>query len=70
MIFKELGIFDENYHQKYRDLIRQKRYKEYIENVKLDMYAKLFDARLKERIKKLIEEKFPKTKIVISDIPK
>ena len=70
MIFKELGIFDENYHQKYRDLIRQKRYKEYIENVKLDMYAKLFDARLKERIKKLIEEKFPEPKFIWPDIPK
>ena len=70
MIFKELNIFDENYHQKYRDLIRQKRYKEYIENVKLDMYAKLFDARLKERIKKLIEEKFPKLKFVCPDLPK
>ena len=69
MIFKELGIFDENYHQKYRDLIRQKRYKEYIENVKLDMYVKLFDARLKERIKKLIE-KFPEPKFVCPDLPK
>jgi len=70
MIFKELNIFDENYHQKYREMIRQKRYKEYIENVKLDMYAKFFDARLQERIKKLIEEKFPKIKNVCPDIPK
>ena len=70
MIFKRLGIFDEDYHKKYRDLIRQKRYKEYIENVKLDMYAKLFDARLKEKIKKLIKEKFGKKEFVCLDIPK
>lgn len=62
MIFKRMGIFDENYHQKYRKMIKQKRYKEYIENVKLDMYAKIFDARLKEKIEKLMEEKFPKPK--------
>jgi len=70
MIFKNLGIFDEDYHQKYRDLIRQKRYKEYIENVKLDMYAEFFDTRLQERIKKLIGEEFPKIKFVCPDIPK
>jgi len=34
------------------------------------MYAQLFDARLKERIKKLIEEKFPKPKFIWPDIPK
>ncbi|MBA7549373.1 hypothetical protein ES705_41853 [subsurface metagenome] len=70
MIFKKLGIFDENYHQKYRVYIRQKRYREYIENVKLDMYAKLFDARLKEKIKKLIKEKFGKKEFICPDIPK
>ena len=67
MIFKKLGIFDENYHQKYRTYIHQKRYKEYIEMVKLDMYAKIFDARLKERIEDLIKEKFPEHELVIED---
>jgi len=67
MIFKKLGIFDENYHQKYRNYIHQKRYKEYIEMVKLDMYAKLFDARLKEKIDKLIKEKFPKPELITED---
>lgn len=70
MLFKKLGIFDENYHEKYREDLLQKRYKEYIEKVKLDMYAKLFDIRLKERIKKLMEEEFPKIKIIIPDLPK
>ena len=65
MIFKKLGIFDENYHQKYRKLLKQKRYREYIENVKLDMYAKLFDARLKEQINKLMNRKFPKPEFKI-----
>jgi len=70
MIFKKMGIFDENYHQKYMAYIRQKRYKEYIENVKLDMYAKLFDARLKDKIEKLIKEKFGKKDFICPDIPK
>ena len=67
MIFKKLGIFDEDYHEKYRDCIRQKRYKEYIENVKLDMYAKLFDAKLKDKIEDLFKEKFPEPKWIIED---
>ena len=70
MIFKKMGIFDENYHSKYRDYIRQKRYREYIENVKLDIYVKLFDIRLKEKIKKLIKERFGKKEFVCPDIPK
>ena len=70
MIFKKMGIFDENYHSKYREYIRQKRYREYIENVKLDIYVKLFDIRLKEKIKKLIKERFGKKEFVCPDIPK
>ena len=70
MIFKKMGIFDENYHSKYRDYIRQKRYREYIENVKLDIYVKLFDIRLKEKMRKLIREKFGKKEFVCPDIPK
>ena len=69
MIFKKLGIFNEDYHQKYRAYIRQKRYKEYIENVKLDIYAKLFDARLKEKIEKLIKEKFGKKNFTYPGTP-
>jgi len=34
------------------------------------MYAKLFDARLKEKIEKLIKEKFGKKESVCPDIPK
>ena len=70
MIFKRMRIFDENYHSKYRAYIRQKRYREYIENVKLDIYVKLFDIRLKEKIKKLIEKRFGKKEFVCPDIPK
>ena len=65
MIFKKLGIFDEDYHKKYRQDLLQKRYKLYIEKVKLDMYAKIFDARLKKQIEDLIKEKFPKPKFEI-----
>ncbi|MBA7580485.1 hypothetical protein ES708_22377 [subsurface metagenome] len=46
----------------------QKRYREYIENVKLDIYAKLFDARLKEKIEKLIKEKFGKKEFIIEGL--
>ena len=34
------------------------------------MYAKLFDARLKEKINKLIKEKFGKSEFVCPDLPK
>lgn len=69
IIIKGLGIFDEDYHQKYREYIRQKRYAEYLANTRFDIYTKIFDARLKERIKKLIEEKFGKNDFVCPDPP-
>ena len=58
MVFEKLGIFNENYHDKYRKHIKQKRYREYIELVKLDMYAIFFDARLLIQIEELIKEKY------------
>lgn len=69
MIFKEMGIFDEDYHTKYRAYILQKRYKEYIEMVKLDFYAIFFDARLKKRVEELFKERFGK-EFVCPDLPK
>ena len=61
-----MGIFNENYHDKYRKYIKEKRYREYLELVRLDMYIKLFDARLNMQIDKLIKEKFGKDNVVIN----
>ena len=61
-----MGIFDENYHYKYRKYIKEKRYREYLLLVKLDMYTKFYDARLKMQIDKLIREKFGKENIIIN----
>jgi len=64
-----MGIYEVDYHKKYRAYILQKRYKEYIEMIKLDFYAIFFDARLKKRIEELFEEKFGK-KFICPDLSK
>ena len=65
----EGDIFNENYHDKYRECINEKRYPEYIELVTLDMYTKLFDEKLKTKIEKLFKEKFGKENFVINGLP-
>ena len=61
-----MGIFNENYHDKYRKYIKEKRYREYLLLVRLDMFAKFYDARLNMKIDKLIKEKFGKDNVVIN----
>jgi hypothetical protein len=64
MIFKKLGLYDEDYHEKYRKYIREKRYVEYINKVIEDIQNKIRDKN-KEQIKKLIKEKFPEPPYII-----
>ena len=56
---KALGIYDQDYHKKYTHYIEMGWLKEYLNAVKLDMYAGLF--RLKEELHraKLMAERFP-----------
>jgi len=39
--FKAWGIYDEDYHEKYRDYIHSKRYKTYIDLVANDIQEKI-----------------------------
>jgi len=57
-LFKVWGIYDEDYHKKYREYIHNKRYKTYIDLVANDIQEKFRDLN-KEQIEKLIKEKFP-----------
>jgi hypothetical protein len=63
-IFKALGIYDEDYHDKYRKHIREKRYGEYIERVTEDLQDKIYEANLQD-IKKKIKEQFPEPEYTI-----
>ena len=53
-----MGLYDEDYHEKYRKYIREKRYSIYIEKVTDDIQEKL-NNKTKKQIEKLIKETFP-----------
>lgn len=57
-VFQKLGLYDEDYHEKYRKYIREKRYSIYIEKVTADIQQKL-NSKTKKQIEKLIKETFP-----------
>lgn len=57
-MFKVMGLYDEDYHEKYRKYIREKRYAKYIDMVIGDIQNKIYDKN-KKQIEKLIKEKFP-----------
>ena len=63
-VFKALGIYDIDYHDKYRKHIREKRYGEYIKKVTEDLQEKIYQKNLQD-IKKKIEEQFPKPEFKI-----
>jgi len=52
-------LYDEDYHAKYKQYIDQKRYKKYLESVRLDMFTKLIDLRRELDIEKKLKEQFP-----------
>ena len=66
-MFKALGIYDIDYHDKYRKYIREKRYGEYIKRVIEDLQNKIYDKNIKQ-IEKLIKETFPEPEYKIYDI--
>jgi len=59
-VFKSLGIYNENYHKKYRKYIHNRQYKVYIKKVAEDMYKKLFNELIRLRIIKVINKGFPR----------
>jgi hypothetical protein len=54
-IIKALGIFDEDYHKKYREYIHQERYKTYINLVANDIQEKILNTN-KTQIDKLFKD--------------
>lgn len=60
-----MGLYDEDYHEKYRKYIREKRYSIYIEKVTDDIQEKL-NSKTKKQIEKLIKDTFkePEYKII------
>jgi hypothetical protein len=62
-----MGLYDEDYHEKYRKYIREKRYAEYINLVIRDLQEKIHDKN-KEQIAKIIKEKFPEPDYTITMI--
>jgi hypothetical protein len=63
-VFKAIGIYDEDYHEKYRKYIREKRYGEYVRKVTEDIQNKIVEKNKKD-IEKLIKEKFPEPEYII-----
>jgi hypothetical protein len=53
-LFKTLGIYDEDYHKKYREYLHSKRYKTYIELVAGDIQEKILNTN-KKQIDKLFK---------------
>jgi hypothetical protein len=64
-IFKALGLYDQDYHDKYRQYIKEKRYKKFLEMVRLDMYTGLLDLKFKLDAEKKIKETFPEPPYII-----
>ncbi len=52
-------MYDPDYHEKYKQYIMQKRYKKYLEALKLEMFTRLIDLKRKLDIEKKIKEQFP-----------
>jgi hypothetical protein len=68
-IFKSLGIYNADYHKKYRKYLYSKRYETYINLVANDIQDKIRNCN-KKQIQELMNRKFPEKEFVCPDIPK
>jgi len=68
-IFKSLGIYDQDYHEKYREYIHSERYETYINLVANDIQEKILHIN-KKQIRELMDKKFPEKEFVCPDLPK
>jgi len=68
-IFKEAGLYNEDYHEKYRDYIHEKRYGEFINLVAKDIDNIILTID-KKQIRELMNKKFPEPELVCPDLPK
>ena len=67
-LFKAWGIYNIDYHKKYREYLYSKRYLTYINLVANDIQDKIRDCNGKQ-IRELMDKKFPKPDFVCPDIP-
>ena len=65
-LFKAWGIYDIDYHEKYRQYLHSKRYETYINLVEKDIREKIESVNRK-KIEELLEEKFPEPEWIIED---
>jgi len=65
-IFKALKIYDQDYHEKYRRYIFEKRYEVYIDKIIEDILNKIM-AKNKKQIEEIMKENFPEPKFVCPD---
>ena len=66
-LFKALGIYDQDYHKKYRHEIHNQRYKTYIESVLEDIKENIITMK-KENIKECLKDFFLKKEFIIIDV--
>lgn len=65
---KALGIYDQDYHEKYNHYIEMRWLKEYLNAVKLDMLAGLYELNRKLKDAALLRKRFPEPEYKIFDI--
>jgi len=68
-LFKAWGIYNTDYHKKYRKSLYSKRYKTYINLVANDIQKKILNMN-KKQIRDLMDKKFPEKEFVCPDLPK
>jgi len=68
-LFKVLGIYNVDFHEKYREYIHGERYETYINLVANDIQDKIL-AINKKQIQDLMNKKFPDPEFICPDLPK
>jgi len=67
-LFKVLGIYNVDYHEKYRKYLYSERYKTYINLVEKDIRERI-ELVNKKKIDELMKEKFGKPDFICPNIP-
>jgi len=68
-LFKAWGIYNADYHEKYREYLHSKRYETYINLVANDIQESIRNCN-KKQIRELMDKKFPEKEFVCPDLPK
>ena len=68
-LFKAWGIYNKDYHEKYREHIHSERYETYIKLVEGDIRESIKSLN-KSKVNEILEEIFGKKRFVCPDLPK